>query len=225
MNQQKGRTMIEMLGVLAIIAVLSVISFVGYSKAITMYRTNKTIDLIAQLVANIRTLYWDTWKYSGLDNEHVLELGVAPKDLLTMVSGELRTPFRGNVYVNPTSASADDPMDAENAFEVTVEGLPREACLTIATSDWGSGSQAGLVSIRFSAQKTNATSTSASTNSSESRKIGCGGRIATAANGAGEAIACPDGDYRSPLSVSDASKACNCVGVFASKCSVSWIYF
>ena len=39
-----GRSMIEMLGVLAIIGVLSVGGIAGYSKAMTKYKVNRTID-------------------------------------------------------------------------------------------------------------------------------------------------------------------------------------
>ena len=41
---QKGRSMIEMLGVLAIIAVLSVGGIAGYSKAMEMYKEDKVIE-------------------------------------------------------------------------------------------------------------------------------------------------------------------------------------
>ena len=45
-TNQKGRSMIEMLGVLAIIGVLSVGGIAGYSKAMMKYRINKTIEQI-----------------------------------------------------------------------------------------------------------------------------------------------------------------------------------
>ena len=56
-NTQSGRSMIEMLGVLAIIGVLSVGGIAGYSKAMTKYRINKTIDQITQISQNVRMLY------------------------------------------------------------------------------------------------------------------------------------------------------------------------
>ena len=56
-TNQSGRSMIEMLGVLAIIGVLSVGGIAGYSKAMTKYRINKTIDQITQISQNVRMLY------------------------------------------------------------------------------------------------------------------------------------------------------------------------
>lgn len=43
-NWEKGRSMIEMLGVLAIIAVLSVVGIAGYSKALEKWKINKTLE-------------------------------------------------------------------------------------------------------------------------------------------------------------------------------------
>lgn len=43
-NWEKGRSMIEMLGVLAIIAVLSVGGIAGYSQALEKWKINKTLE-------------------------------------------------------------------------------------------------------------------------------------------------------------------------------------
>ena len=58
---QYGRSMIEMLGVLAIIGVLSVGGIAGYSKAMTKYRINKTIEQITLIAGNIRA-FWGSQK-------------------------------------------------------------------------------------------------------------------------------------------------------------------
>ena len=49
-NLEKGRSMIEMLGVLAIIAVLSVVGIAGYSKAMEKWKVNKMISEYNMLV-------------------------------------------------------------------------------------------------------------------------------------------------------------------------------
>ena len=43
-NLEKGRSMIEMLGVLAIVGVLSVGGIAGYSKAMEMWKIDKIIN-------------------------------------------------------------------------------------------------------------------------------------------------------------------------------------
>lgn len=50
---EKGRSMIEMLGVLAIIGVLSVSGLAGYSKAMEKWRINKTIGEYSMFVAGL----------------------------------------------------------------------------------------------------------------------------------------------------------------------------
>lgn len=49
-NFEKGRSMIEMLGVLAVIAVLSVGGIAGYSKAMEKFKVNKLIGEYNMLV-------------------------------------------------------------------------------------------------------------------------------------------------------------------------------
>lgn len=60
MENQKGRSMIEMLGVLAIVGVLSVGGIAGYSKAITKYKLNKLVEeyslLFQQLLPHVKGL-------------------------------------------------------------------------------------------------------------------------------------------------------------------------
>ncbi len=51
-NGEKGRSMIEMLGVLAIIAVLTVGGIAGYSKAMMKYKINKMISEYNYLIVN-----------------------------------------------------------------------------------------------------------------------------------------------------------------------------
>ena len=50
MNNEKGRSMVEMLGVLAIIGVLSVAGIAGYSMAMQKYRANEILNAASQLV-------------------------------------------------------------------------------------------------------------------------------------------------------------------------------
>ena len=52
-NFEKGRSMIEMLGVLAVIAVLSVGGIAGYSKAMEKFKVNKLIGEYNMLVFGI----------------------------------------------------------------------------------------------------------------------------------------------------------------------------
>ena len=55
MNNENGRSMVEMLGVLAIIGVLSVAGIAGYSMAMKKYRANEITNVASQAVVLAQT--------------------------------------------------------------------------------------------------------------------------------------------------------------------------
>lgn len=221
---QAGRSMIEMLGVLTIIAIITMVGISSFSKAMNMYHTDKMMDQLTMLVTNIRTLFSHDHYYTGLNNSQAIELDVVPEGLIQKNNHVLQNPFKGYVYINPTNP-LPTAVDKDAAFEVTYTGLSREACILIATSDWGSGSQSGLVSILFSAGGSDASEENASQIALENRQIGCGGYVKTVDDGSGEVVACPDGNVRVPLSIAQANIACNCSHSRANRCAISWMYF
>ena len=142
---QCGRSMIEMLGVLAIVGVLSVGGIAGYSKAMTKFKINKTTDQISQIVTNIRTLYAQQTTYNGLNFGTAVSMGVVPDEVGTNNSATLGTnPFGGQVAI--FSAGKKDYTDNE-AFVIGYGGLPKEACVTLATYDWGTAHSSGFIGL------------------------------------------------------------------------------
>lgn len=223
--RQSGRTMLEMLGVLAIVAVLTVVGLASFSRALDQHRANKVMDQVSQLIINIRSMFASAYYYTGLNNSEALNLGLVPDDIVKESSGELKNPFKGFIYINPTNANKGDAPSAATAFEITYTGLSRYACIALATGEWSKGSEAGLISMMFSAAGTDASSDGASTTMADKRRVGCIGEVYSVEEGAGLAIACPEGAVRFPLTVSQAGTACNCVGDYSNRCSVTWLYF
>ena len=136
-----GRSMIEMLGVLAIIGVLSVGGIAGYSKAMTKWKTNKTIEQTANFIDGLTTLALNQKQLRGTNDEYPTELGsYEPGDIELfktlgiideemLVDGELKTPFGGEFYFS----------GGDNEIDIHIYDLPREACMAIATATWGNG--------------------------------------------------------------------------------------
>lgn len=149
-NEQSGRSMVEMLGVLAIIGVLSIGGISGYSKAMSKFRVNKTLDQISMLVMNIRSLYSGNIDYSGLNDTVVISMGIIPKDMID-VSDPTKKII--NAYQGGVSVEAANDGGANRSFSVTYNGLTKEACVAIATADWGSQAGSGLVSISVGPSK------------------------------------------------------------------------
>ena len=207
-TNESGRSMIEMLGVLAIIGVLSVGGIAGYSKAMNKFKTNKVADNVSMLVANIKTLYAQQNTYNGLENKTAISMGVVPDELGTnATSGTLTNAFSGPVYIaaSDSTAGGDD-----KAFTIVFTKLSREACITLATNDWGSGYSSGLIAIE-------ATGADMTTH---------GDLDGTFIGNAGTAnkIATPGGTTQPvPMAVTAAATACDCKQ--GNTCSIAWKYY
>ena len=127
-NTQGGRSMIEMLGVLAIIGVLSVGGIAGYSKAMTKYRINKTIDQITQISQNVRILYARQEQYRNLNNRIVYKANLAPKEMFGGGSGDysMTNAWGGPINVIPVGRNRDGD---NKAFGIILTGISEEVCI------------------------------------------------------------------------------------------------
>lgn len=154
-NNQQGRSMIEMLGVLAIIGVLSVGGISGYSKAMAKFKLTKAQDQISMLLMNIRTAFATSPSYDGLNTEAARNYNIAPGDMFG-AGTQLNNAFGGQAYVYncnsvPTGVSGSPAAcigDAANNvqyFAISLTDLGREACVSLASSDWGTDGLIGMV--------------------------------------------------------------------------------
>lgn len=224
---QSGRSMIEMLGVLAIIGVLSVGGIAGYSKAMSKYRTNKVLDQVAMLVTNIRTMYAQQQTYGNLDNALAIDMGMVPDELIVAgladnAVGKLRNIFGGRIFIGASSLDGAGEISQvdKNAFIVSFYGLTRDACIAMATSDWGAGSSSGLLALHVYSQSLG---TSAEPTSIDAT-LDAVNRYTPGSITQMSAIAVPgDETVKVPLTVDQARLACYCPN--KSLCAVSWKYY
>jgi len=143
-NNQSGRSMVEMLGVLAIIGVLSAGGLAGYSKAMFKHKLNSTMDQLTMLVTNVRTMYGTQENYNGLNIPSAYKLGIISKSSMNSASSKMINPFKGYVSLGSVEAKADV---GDSGFAVAYAGLPKEACIALATSDWGTGAGSGYIGV------------------------------------------------------------------------------
>ena len=213
---ESGRSMIEMLGVLAIIGVLSVGGIAGYTKAMNKYRTNKVIDQVTMIVTNIRTLYAMQRDYNGLDQDVAINMGVIPDELGTTAAAlQSGNPYGGAVKIRASNSSGTNGTN--KAFEVAFNGLSKEACVNLATGDWGSGHSAGLIAVGAYGTANSA--------AIENATLGDNGSPCSGTSGAGAVVACAGGDTVSmPMPVVEAAKGCSC-DAGKNECSIVWKYF
>ena len=199
--EQSGRSMIEMLGVLAIVGVLSVGGIAGYSKAMMQFKINKTIDHITTIATNMRTLFAQQTSYGEnyYSGQIGYNMGITPEEL---VVGEYqnKSVFNGGIEISGEQFTFSDPEMNGKAFSITFFDIPEEACIKLATYDWGSNHSSGLVSVSV---HTGAFSTS------RTGYIDCPGLIED-----GYTTACPGGSVlATPMSVTQAATACQEEGI------------
>ncbi len=150
-TNQKGRSMIEMLGDLAIIGVLSVGGIAGYSKAMMKYRINKTIEQITLITGNMRTFFANQSDYSdamclctnstcGYDDNAtdgcpvIKKAQILPDEMITVENGKIMSitnPFGGGVQIYSGLNG-----DSNKSFALDYSSIPQEACIELATHDW-----------------------------------------------------------------------------------------
>ena len=208
-NEQSGRSMVEMLGVLAIIGVLSIGGISGYSKAMAKYRVNKTLDQISMLVINIRTLFSSSINYDGLSDANAISLGIIPGDMQngTGSSMKITNSYQGTVLLGNPGTDAN----AKRRFYIVYTGLNSEACVSLATADWGSQAGSGLEAI--SVQPGNATAPESVCTKSAPSAAGSTGCFVIGDN--------------IPISLGDAVKTCSS-GTGKNKTdkfSITWFYY
>ena len=149
-NNQHGRSMIEMLGVLAIIGVLSVGGISGYSKAMAKFKLTKAQDQISMLLMNIRTAFATSPSYDGLTTQSSRDYNIAPGDMFGAASTQLNNAFGGQAYVyncssNESVACVGDAANNVQYFAISLTDLGREACVSLASSDWGTDGLIGMI--------------------------------------------------------------------------------
>jgi len=232
---QSGRSMIEMLGVLAIIGVLSVGGIAGYSKAMAKYRSNKMIEQVSMLITNIRTMYAQQQTYSGLNNRTAIEMGVVPEELIVQKinngvgtpTGALRNVFGGPIQILESSVDGSG-QDDKSAFIISSFNMSRDACVAIATSDWGAGSSSGLLGMHVYVPDDEVTVSSSEVEEDAEEAPTAldsdGEGMSKATTGEDDGMGIPGDPTRGvPMRVEQARIVCSCTA--KANCAVTWKYY
>ena len=231
-TNESGRSMIEMLGVLAIIGVLSVGGIAGYSKAMNKFKTNKVADNVSMIVANVKTLYAQQKTYDGLDNEAAVSMGIIPDELVVKTEAgaysKLLNSFNGQVFISQSNST--NSTDGK-AFILEFGSLSKEACITLATNDWGSGYSSGLIAmeVKNTSAENNATAGISTLGTvmigeNSKAKLSTGTAIAMpGATGTDDENAVTTSQIPVPMPVVTAAQACACNA--GNTCSISWKYY
>ena len=146
LSDNTGRSALEMAGVLVIIAILTVGGIAGYSKAMPQYRMYKLADQAAMIITNIRAAFSIKDNYAGLTTTAGIQMGAISKE--SVKDGAAYTVYGGHVFLAPSE-------DNHSVF-ITFSGLPKNACVYLATADWAGQLGSGIKSIATLVQETQA---------------------------------------------------------------------
>jgi len=144
-TEQSGRSMIEMLGVLAIVGVLSVAGIAGYSKAMAKFKTNKLVDQITSLSSSVRTMFSGAGTYAGLNTTSAYNLGLIPEDATKTCGSTFSTGCVIHALNGSLDVQAATTTNTNDTFKITISNLTRDACASLAASDWGGPTSVALV--------------------------------------------------------------------------------
>lgn len=123
-KNQRGRSMIEILGVLAIVGILSAGGIAGYSMAMEHYKTNALIEKIQLIVTQTRSLYKSGY-YEGISDQDLIDTGKIT-DVNNPFGGSLRVRQPGNIET-----------DTRFLIDTNRGNIPAQACTDIVLTDWG----------------------------------------------------------------------------------------
>ena len=118
MNQESGRSMIEMLGVLAIMGVITVGAYELIKMAFNSQKQVTTEEEVFTIVNEVRRLHSGYDDFSAMNGQAVLEM-----------LGKKQNPYGGGytLAVNPSNP---------RQFIVGIDGLMQNECKTLMTRAW-----------------------------------------------------------------------------------------
>ncbi|MCT4625662.1 type 4 pilus major pilin [Halodesulfovibrio sp.] len=127
-RRQGGWTMVEIV-IALIIGLVALASIgLGVASALENMKIGDTESEISTLRMQTKQLYKSSPDYTGLNNAIAEKAGVIPDSMLK--SNGIRNSWNGNVSV----VTGDDP----NTFVLTLEAIPLNACVKLATFQNGS---------------------------------------------------------------------------------------
>jgi type II secretory pathway pseudopilin PulG len=127
-RRQKGLTLIEAAMVLGIAAIVIAGVLVIYNTANTSNKTSEALNQLNIIQQAVRQIYGGGSSFDGLDATSLANSKVLPARMInTGATPPLVNSFNGSI----------DVTGDVNGFTIDFGGLPVEACVTLATKDYG----------------------------------------------------------------------------------------
>ena len=128
---QLGLTMVESAMVLAIGTLVIAGVMIFYQSASNNSKTNEVLSQISDLNSTIRKIYTTAPNYNTLTNAAMINSNVLPNKMVN--NNTIYHAFNSTITLAPTSHNGG----TNNAYFMTLNNMPSEACSKIILSDMG----------------------------------------------------------------------------------------
>lgn len=135
-RQRRGLTLIEGAMALALSAVVMGLVMWAFQSANNGQRIQTAQTQLAQVQQAVRAMYAGQPTYSGLSNSSIVQALPSSMVASTGTNAALSHAFNGPLTVAPV---ANGSGMSNNAFTITMAGLPNDACIRLSTIDQGRG--------------------------------------------------------------------------------------
>lgn len=134
---EKGLSLIESAMVLALAATVTAGVMFYYQSASDSNKSQSAISLVMSATSAINGLYIGQAGYSGLDSSVLINSSAIPDTYKDKTKNSINNPFGGKlipVAANTTAAGSF-------GYALTLEGLPKSACISLATLNLGTSAK------------------------------------------------------------------------------------
>lgn len=140
-RMKRGFTLTEAAIVLGIVGLILGAIWVAAAAVYSNMRVSTANTQLMKIVQNVRTLYASSSTMDAATMPVLVNAGIFPGD--TNPSGSTaRNGWGGLITVAQATASV-----AGDAFYVSFAGVPKDACINMATANSGQGRDAGLIGV------------------------------------------------------------------------------
>lgn len=156
-NEERGSSMVEMIGVIGIVGILAMSVWGLINSAQSRYRLSQGVIQLQTLQKGINRFYASAGNYDKLREtdaiEELLENRIPPPGMKAGV-GKLRNVFGTEVVIADVPyTNIDDYGKSSDSFAITFKSLRKNECAEMAGISWVQHDGANLVSITIGEKK------------------------------------------------------------------------
>lgn len=132
-KSQRGHTVFEVVAVFSVVAIIGAAVFVFASSMFRDSKVEQAYQTMLEIETKVRAAYQNRVNYAGLNGPNIGNSGLLSENIVHPTTRRPMTPF-GELYVMPISLGC---AGCNNGIAFVFRGLPPDACLKLATREYG----------------------------------------------------------------------------------------